>query len=95
MKIDSSKPLNPTLSRNNDRVPSNGAASAERSSSVDSVTINPLAAKLSQLEQSTKPTFDAERVESLKKAISEGRFTVRTEAIAGKIIQSAQELLGK
>ncbi|MEN9656936.1 MAG: flagellar biosynthesis anti-sigma factor FlgM [Pseudomonadota bacterium] len=95
MKIDPSKPLNPALSRNNDRVPNSGAGSTERSASTDSVTINPLAAKLSQIEQSAKPSFDAERVESLKKAISEGRFTVRSEAIAGKIIQSAQELLGK
>jgi negative regulator of flagellin synthesis FlgM len=94
MKIDQSKPLNPALSRSNDRVTPNNSANTERSDS-DSVTINPLAAKLSQLEQSSKPTFDAERVESLKKAISEGRFTVRTDAIAGKIIQSAQELLGK
>jgi negative regulator of flagellin synthesis FlgM len=94
MKIDQSKPLNPALTRSNDRVAPNNSANTERSSS-DSVTINPLAAKLNQIEQSSKPTFDAERVESLKKAISEGRFTVRTDAIAGKIIQSAQELLGK
>jgi negative regulator of flagellin synthesis FlgM len=94
MKIDQSKPINPAQNRSNDRVAPNNVANTQRSSS-DSVTINPLAAKLSQIEQSSKPSFDAERVESLKKAISEGRFTVRTDAIAGKIIQSAQELLGK
>ncbi|AZN36532.1 flagellar biosynthesis anti-sigma factor FlgM [Iodobacter ciconiae] len=94
MKIDQNKPLNTTPSRNSERTTSTPTAGTERSNT-DNVTINPLAAKLSQIEQSPKPTFDAGRVESLKKAISEGRFTVRTEAIAGKIIQSAQELLGK
>ncbi|AMC34654.1 flagellar biosynthesis anti-sigma factor FlgM [Janthinobacterium sp. B9-8] len=94
MKIDQSKPLNTAPSRSSERAPNTSSASAERTNT-DSVTINPLAAKLSQIEQSSKPSFDAERVESLKKAISEGRFTVRTDAIAGKIIQSAQELLGK
>ncbi|MGL4605473.1 MAG: flagellar biosynthesis anti-sigma factor FlgM [Iodobacter sp.] len=94
MKIDQSKPLSPAPSRSTERNPAATPATTERSNT-DSVTINPLAAKLSQMEQSKKPAFDTERVESLKKAISEGRFTVRTEAIAGKIIQSAQELLGK
>jgi negative regulator of flagellin synthesis FlgM len=92
MKIDQSKPLNPAPSSRSERVASNNSANTERSSA-DSVTINPLAAKLSQIEK--KPSFDTERIESLKKAISEGKFKVRTEAIAGKIIQSAQELLGK
>ncbi|NHQ88143.1 flagellar biosynthesis anti-sigma factor FlgM [Iodobacter sp. HSC-16F04] len=94
MKIDQNKPLNTTPSRSSERTASTPAASTERAKT-DSVTINPLAAKLNQIEQNSKPAFDTERVESLKKAISEGRFTVRTEAIAGKIIQSAQELLGK
>lgn len=37
--------------------------------------------------------FDAERVEKIKQAISEGRFTVNPEKVADRLLESVQELL--
>ncbi|MCX7257913.1 MAG: flagellar biosynthesis anti-sigma factor FlgM [Polaromonas sp.] len=39
--------------------------------------------------------FDAQKVERISQAISEGKFTVNAEAIADKLITNAQEVLGK
>lgn len=37
--------------------------------------------------------FDAERVEKIKQAISEGRFTVNPEKVADRLLESVHELL--
>lgn len=37
--------------------------------------------------------FDAERVEKIKQAISEGRFTVNPEKVADRLLESVQELM--
>lgn len=39
--------------------------------------------------------FNAEKVADIKEAISKGEFKVNTEAVAAKVIESAQELLGQ
>lgn len=38
--------------------------------------------------------FDARRVDEIKAAIREGRFQVNAEVVAGKLLASANELLG-
>ena len=43
----------------------------------------------------TDPSFDAEKVERISKAIEDGTFKVNPEAIADKLISNAQEVLGK
>ncbi|WP_148716286.1 flagellar biosynthesis anti-sigma factor FlgM [Chitinolyticbacter meiyuanensis] len=58
----------------------------------DNVTLNPLAAQMGQGEEGVS-TFDAARVESIRQAIAEGRFQVRPQAIADKLIASVEELL--
>lgn len=40
-------------------------------------------------------TFDAQKVERLAQAIKDGKFEVKPEVIADKLIANAQELLGK
>jgi len=39
--------------------------------------------------------FNAEKVADIKEAISKGEFKVNAEAVAAKVIESAQELLGQ
>ncbi len=41
----------------------------------------------------TNRPFDAGRVSEIKQAISEGRFTINTGAIADRLIASARELV--
>ncbi len=41
------------------------------------------------------PTFDTAKVERIAQAIRDGKFEVNAEAIADKLIQNAQELLGR
>jgi negative regulator of flagellin synthesis FlgM len=47
----------------------------------------------SQLQSADETTFDAARVAEIKRAISEGRFAINTDAIADRLIASAKELL--
>ena len=68
--------------------PSAGSASVEASASTDSLT------SLTSLHVGdTEPVFDVERVEKIKLAIAEGRFTINAEAIAERLITSATELV--
>ncbi|TJZ69784.1 flagellar biosynthesis anti-sigma factor FlgM [Chitiniphilus eburneus] len=60
----------------------------------DSVTLNPVAAQISQGDE-TGSTFDSARVASLRQAIAEGRFSVRPDAIADKLLNSVKELLSE
>lgn len=40
-------------------------------------------------------SFDAEKVERIAAAIRDGKFKINPEAIADKLIQNAQELMGR
>lgn len=63
----------------------------------ESVSINPLAAKLQALDAAgeTSSTFDAEKVASIRQAIADGKFSVRADAIADKLVASVKELLSQ
>ncbi|WP_432720744.1 flagellar biosynthesis anti-sigma factor FlgM [Jeongeupia wiesaeckerbachi] len=92
MKIDPSTraPLaQPT--RNAERTSQTGTAAPADDLSV---SINPAAAELGQADSAGAP-FDGERVAALRQAIAEGRFSVRADAIADKLIDSVKELLGR
>ena len=60
-----------------------------------SVHLGSASAQLRSLESNmaNTPTVDKEKVEAIKKAISEGRFQVNSAAIADKLIDSVQELI--
>ncbi|SFM98780.1 anti-sigma-28 factor, FlgM family [Formivibrio citricus] len=93
MKIDNSaKPLAGSVAR-----PASGRASASKTSDSaqqESVSINPLAAKLQAMEAgSATATFDADKVSAIRQAIAEGKFSIRADAIADKLVASVQELL--
>lgn len=45
------------------------------------------------LQASEKPPVNTARIQEIKQAISEGRFKINPDAIAGRLIDSARELL--
>lgn len=57
----------------------------------DDVQLSSLASQLSASED--QQAFDVVRVSEIKQAISEGRFTINTGAIAESLIASARELV--
>ncbi|MBM5575280.1 flagellar biosynthesis anti-sigma factor FlgM [Deefgea sp. CFH1-16] len=95
MKIDNSgKPLASVTAR-----PLEGrtAAKTEQAAEKNSVSINPLAAQLSNaagVGKSDSP-FDSKKVEQIRQAIAEGRFTIKPEAIADGLISSVKSLLAR
>ncbi len=88
VKIDSTTTTASTVSETRNRTtiaqPAAGAAAE--------VHLSALAAQLQAPAEA--PTFDAGRVAEIRQAISEGRFTINTGAIADRLIASASELVG-
>lgn len=80
--------LNPTAAE-----PRSGAASA-RSGGAASAEPSAKVQLSESVSSSGDGSFDAAKVERISNAIREGRFKVNHEAIADKLIQNAQELLG-
>jgi negative regulator of flagellin synthesis FlgM len=70
-----------------------GAADTAREPSAQ-VALSPAAKLLSSVAASSG-SFDSAKVESIAQAIREGRFTVNADAIADKLIDNAEELLGR
>ncbi len=66
---------------------------AATTNAVGSVRISDASRSLAGTSDASAP-FDAKRVEQIKAAISSGQFKVNPEAIAGKVIDSATQLLG-
>lgn len=77
--------------------PAAGRASANKTTHAaqqDNVSINPLAAKLQAMEAGgATASFDADKVSAIRQAIAEGKFSIRADAIADKLVASVQELL--
>lgn len=72
--------------------PQTGKAGAQ-----DSVQLSSTSTQIQALETSINEAsgFDAAKVEAIKLAISEGKFTINPEAIADKLIASTRELLAQ
>jgi negative regulator of flagellin synthesis FlgM len=70
-------------------------AQSTTSARTDKVQITSLSAQLQQLEKVLNDVgiVDVERVEAVKQAISEGRFTIDTDVVADKLLSSAREFL--
>lgn len=71
------------------------AKGASASGSREKVDINPLSSQLQALESSLEQVsvVDTARVESIKQAISEGRFKVDADAIADRLIETVKEMV--
>jgi negative regulator of flagellin synthesis FlgM len=95
MKIDNSgKALGAVTAR---PLEGRAMAKAAQTAEKESVSINPLAAQLSNVAGAGKsePTFDADKVATIRQAIADGRFTVKPEAIADGLLSSVKELLAR
>lgn len=91
MKIDSSiKPTTTALPSARAKPQQNSDSSSTFATSED-VRLSPLVGQLRGGE--TQPPIDSAKVEKIKLAISEGRFSVNAGAIADRLIDSARELL--
>ena len=98
MKIDNS--INPlqnsgaSQARTGSRAGGN-ATQGSKSSSQDKVDINPLSSQLQALESSLDnvQVVDTARVDSIKQAISEGRFKVNPDVVADRLLASVKELV--
>ena len=86
MKIDSTfKPISTSVTPK--ASPPAPTASAEDG---EAVSLSPLAGSLQSNEQ---PPINAARIQEIKQAISEGRFTINAGAIADSLIASARDLV--
>jgi negative regulator of flagellin synthesis FlgM len=74
-----------------------GKAPEPTAQSGEKIQISDLSRQLHAFESSVAaaPGFDTKRVEAIKQAISEGRFTVNAGAVADKLVASVQELLAR
>lgn len=96
MKIDSSNRTS-ALTGNTAPAARGGKAAAQSGGAQDSVQLSSLSTQIQALETgiSEASGFDAAKVEAIKQAISEGRFTINADAIADKLISSTRELLAQ
>jgi negative regulator of flagellin synthesis FlgM len=92
MKISDTKGLPAQFDKQETKATKGAPAAVES----DSVRLSGLPAQLADMSSSlaAEPHFDADRVEAIKAAISEGRLQINPEAIADKLLASARELLG-
>jgi negative regulator of flagellin synthesis FlgM len=88
--LDNKPAIAPAASERKGAAPAAQPPEAEASAKV---ALSPAASLLSGL--AADPTFDSAKVERIAQAIRDGKFEVNPEAIADKLIQNAQELLGR
>lgn len=92
MKIDNSlKPATLPLSGPARPRPDTENAAGTPSAS-DDVKLSPLAGQF-QAGDASRP-FDSARVQEIKQAIAEGRFSINGNAIADRLLDSARDLIG-
>lgn len=76
-------------------------AAAERPAAAgpatDTVTLTDTATRLRELEAAlaTAPAVDANRIEALRQAIAEGRYTVDSVHVADKLVALERDLFGR
>lgn len=70
------------------------SSSTQNATESSTVTVTNSALKLLQIEKTLDemPGFDAEKVERIKQALSDGSYTINTDHIAEKLIDFEQDL---
>lgn len=96
MKIGSidTKPVAPAST--GDRKVGSGAASPSGGPAAEAsakVALSPAATLLSKVADD--PAFDAQKVDRIASAIRDGTYKINAEAIADKLLVTAEELLGR
>lgn len=103
MKIDKTTPPLPASQigelapKSANAKPAGGTAAqnAKTPPSETSVHLGATSVQMRNIEHSlaSTPSVDKEKVEAIKKAISEGRFQINSAAIADRLIDSVQEMI--
>lgn len=97
MKIDNNLRLvgNGNVNENTPKAARNGGTANAPGGSGQTVELSPLAAQLQVIEArlADVPVVDTARVEEIKLAIADGKFTVDTGRIADRLIETARELV--
>lgn len=97
MKIDNSAKTNAAkgVAGARKNKPAVGQASPTSQTPRDSVQLNNLSSQLQSIEKGLADVsvVDTARVEEIKQAISEGRFTINSDAIADKLLSAAREMV--
>jgi negative regulator of flagellin synthesis FlgM len=91
MKIDNTGSPLTGLGGKPSEIRSAASGKANDAAPLESSSVN---SKLSGVA-SNEATFDADKVEAIRTAIAEGRFTVKPEAIADGLLSSVKELLAR
>ena len=70
------------------------ASATQKTEDSSTVTVTDSALKLLQIEKTLADIsgFDAEKVESIKQALSDGSYTINTDSIAEKLISFERDL---
>lgn len=90
MKIDNS--LKPIAAPAGNRVkPPSSSGGAKETSAFEEVRLSALAGQLQSGD--THPPVDSARVAEIKQAIADGRFSINTDAIADRLIDTARDLI--
>lgn len=71
------------------------AATAQAASAGVAVTVSSMARTLEASKRSEAADVDMEKVKAVRAAIDQGTYKVNPEAIADKLISSAQEILNR
>ena len=71
------------------------AATAQAASAGVAVTVSPMARTLEASKRSEAADVDMAKVKAVRAAIDQGTYKVNPEAIADKLISSAQEILNR
>ena len=97
MKINGSTDLAGTLAATGAKTTGKAGGTKEADQTADSapVRLSDLSARLHALESgsSVEADFDANKVETIKQAIRDGKFTVNAEMIADRLIADARDLM--
>lgn len=72
--------------------PAAGVAAPARTRATDSVDLSPAGAQIGALDSSAD--FDSAKVDAIRQAIRDGKFSVNAGAIADRLIADAASLLG-
>jgi negative regulator of flagellin synthesis FlgM len=61
------------------------------------VQLSDLSTRIAEMETrlAAGEAFDAQKVESIKQAISQGQYKVNADAVADKLLENVRELLGR
>lgn len=90
MKIDNT-PFKPTATTVSPR-PQPKATSESSATQAEAVSLSPLAGSL---QTGDKPPVNSARIQEIKEAIAQGRFKINADAIAGRLVETAQDMVNR